>query len=301
MRQPPLNALRAFEAAARHASFKRAGEELNVSPGAISRFVKLVEQDMEVALFERLPSGLRLTAKGRALAPHLTQAFRDLEGAVRQVARSAEEIRIVLPETIALRLLIAKVMQYNRQGLGSPIRYDAEFKEWENIFSGQFDLGVCCYMALEHRPPGMEFRLLQREALTPLCAPSLLGAAGPLLTPEDLVRFDLLHSYVDKSDWKKWLAAAGVRSVDPEGGSTFLSMELAVKAAIHGMGVVIADLMLFADEVRSGALVAPFDFVLKENTGYFLFGHPDRLAEPHIAAFSDWLLEEVGAAQQAAE
>ena len=100
MRLPPMNALRAFETAARHCSFKRAGEELHVSAGAISRFVKLLEDDLQVQLFERLPSGLRLTESGRTLHPKLSRAFAAIEAATREAAGSQRKINIVLPGTL---------------------------------------------------------------------------------------------------------------------------------------------------------------------------------------------------------
>ena len=298
MRLPPINSLRAFEAAARHCSFTRAGEELHVSPGAISRFVKLLEDDLEVKLFERMPNGLRLTGKGKELRPRLTKAFSDIEDAIAQASQRSDEIKILLPETLGLRLLLRKISEYNEAGLGPKVRCGVEFKDWDSYFSGDFDLGVCCFMGLDNRPETLEFRFLRPEVLAPMCSPKLLESEPVLKELRDLEHFELLHSYTDKSDWMKWLAAAHVDNVDWQSGQTFLSMEFAVKAAVEGLGVVIGDLTLFEDELRRGDLVTPFDFALTENTGYFIFGKPERLEDPDVAAVCRWLLKEAGSGTQ---
>ena len=294
MRLPRLNALRAFEAAARHCSFKRAGEEIHVAPGAISRFVKLLEDDLNVVLFERLPNGLRLTETGKALYPKLTRAFGDIETAIAQSTSSRNQMKVVLPATIGSRLLIKKISEFNAAKLGAKVHCSVEFRDWDDYFNGGFDMGVCCYVGLDHRPNGLEFRFLRSEALTPLCSPSLVGGDPPLRVPEDLSSFELLHPYLDKSDWRKWLAAAQVDTVDPESGQTFMTMEMAVKAATEGHGITIGDVTLFEDEVQKGELVAPFEFVLTEHTGYFIFGRPSQLSEPHVKTFCEWLTQQVG-------
>jgi len=294
MKLPPMNSLRAFESAARHCSFKRAGEELHVTPGAISRFVKLLETDLGVKLFERLPNGLRLTEPGKTLYPRLSRAFSDIEAATNQAANPKNEIKFVVPATIGTRLLIGKVSAFNAAHLGPKVHYNVEFQNWDDFFRSDFDLGVCCYETRYDSPPDLEFRFLRPEALTPLCAPKLLRGDGALKTPEDLTRFELLHCYPDKADWKKWLRAAQVETVDPACGQVFMTMELAARAAIEGYGVTIGDLSLFEEEIRKGDLVQPFDLVLSENTGYFLFGKPDRLSQPHVSAFCDWLMAQAG-------
>lgn len=292
MRLPPLNALRAFEAAARHCSFKKAGEELHVSAGAISRFVKLLEEDLGRQLFERLPNGLRLTDTGRRFYPSLARAFADIENAVTQAAASPEVIKIILPITIGTRLLIKKISEFNAAGRGPRVQYGVEFQGWNDFFEGGFDVGICCYVDHQDRPDGLEFRFLRPEVLTPLCAPRLLKSEPALRRPEDLAHFELLHTYLDKADWRHWLSAAEVETVDPESGQTFMAMEMAVRAAIDGYGVTIGDLTLFDQELQKGELVAPFELTVTEDTGYFLFGKPERLREPQIAAFCDWLLKE---------
>jgi len=294
MRLPPMNSLRAFESAARHCSFKRAGEELHVTPGAISRFVKVLETDLGVKLFERLPNGLRLTESGKTLYPKLSKAFGDIEIAAKQISEPRNEIKFVVPATIGTRLLIKMVSEYNAAGLGPKVHYNVEFQNWDDYLQSDYDLGVCCYETRFNGPPSLEFRFMRPEVLTPLCSPKLMQGEGALRTPADLSRFDLLHCYADKADWKKWLRAADMDSVDPEQGQVFMTMEMAARAAIDGYGVTIADVTLFEDEMRRGDLVKPFDLVVTEDTGYFLFGRPERLKEPYISAFCDWLTAQIG-------
>lgn len=293
MQLPSMNALRAFEAAARHCSFKRAGEELNVTPGAISRFVKLLEADLGVQLFERLPNGLRLTEMGQGLYPKLTRALGNIEKAISQTRGARSEIKMVLPATIASRLLVDKVSAFNAATAGPRIRYSIGPQDLDDCLHGEFDLGVCYLRSSERRPPELAFRFLRSESLAPLCSPALLTGEPPLRRPDDLTKFDLLHPYHDKDDWKAWLEAAEVETVDPAGGQVFMTMEMAVRAAIQGHGVAIGDLTLFGEEIGKGELVAPFDAIRTDKVGYFIFGKPDRLDEPQISAFCDWLVEEV--------
>jgi LysR family glycine cleavage system transcriptional activator len=297
MRLPSMNALRAFEAAARHQSFKRAGDELHVSSGAVSRFVKLLEDEISVQLFERKPNGIALTGEGRALCKRLSKAFADMESAVHMVQRSSKEIKILLPVTLGSRLIVQKISSYNESRTSGKVTYSVEFVDWDDFQKSDYDLGVFCdaVLKVERSPPGLEFMPLRSEALTPVCSPSLLKKSGDLKTPKDLLGVELLHSEPTRSDWGHWLKAVGASDVDwRNSGQTFLSTEGSVRAAIDGLGVAIADLTLFERELREGALVTPFDFVLRENTGYSICIWSDRLALPDVTEFIDWLIRETG-------
>lgn len=295
MRLPSLNALRAFEAAARHQSFARAAEELRVTQGAVSRHVGLLEEDLGVALFRRHPRGVELTAQGRALLPELTASFERIARATRQVAEGERELRVACQPTLAARWLVRRLsgLQELRPGtrvtLGLMCGYD-------DFFRGGFDLGIAHYEADLDRPPGLEAVLLRREAMAPVCAPALREGTRALRRPEDLARHTLLHPHPDRQDWRRWLRAAGLpERVAEEGGQVFQTLEMAIAAAVGGLGVAMADLHLVRDELSSGALVTPFDLVVSEGTGYFLFVERGRFEEPKVAAFRDWLLAEAAA------
>ena len=209
MRLPPLNALRAFEAAARHQSFARAADELNVTQGAISRHVKLLEGQLGVALFRRQPRGVELTTQGRALLPELTASFERIARAARQSAESDRELRVACQPTLATRWLVRRLPGFQqarpemRVSLGLMCGYD-------DFFRGGYDLGIVCHEAYLGQPAGLEAVLLRREAMAPVCAPAALTGAGALDRPEGLARHTLLHPHADRQDWRKWLRAAGL-------------------------------------------------------------------------------------------
>ena len=138
--------------------------------------------------------------------------------------------------------------------------------------------------------------MLRQEALTPICAPSLLSHPNPPLTaPADLARHVLLHASADHADWRQWATAAGLADLDLDGGLVFSTMEMALGAAVGGLGVTVGDLYLVQEELAAGSLVAPFDLVLSEGNGYFLLLEPGRRQEPRIRAFCDWALAEATA------
>jgi LysR family transcriptional regulator, glycine cleavage system transcriptional activator len=291
---PPLNALRAFETAARHESFARAAEELHVTQGAVSRYVKLLEEHLGATLFRRLPQGVELTTQGRALLPELTGSFERIARAARRVAESDRELRVGCQPTLAGRWLVRRLSGF--QDLEPGIRVTLGLMcDYEDFFRGGFDLGIVTYDLDVDRPGRLEAVLLRREALAPVCAPALLGGADALREPADLARHTLLHPHADRMDWRKWLRAAGVPEKIGEGGQVFETLEMVIAAALGGLGVGMTDLHLAQDELSSGALVAPFDLVVSEETGYFLSAKRGRFEEPNVAAFRDWLLAEAAA------
>lgn len=295
MRLPSLNALRAFEAAARHQSFARAAEELHVTQGAVSRHVGLLEQELGVALFRRHARGVELTAQGRALLPELTASFERIARAARQVAEGDRELRVACQPTLASRWLVRRLAGFQELRPGTRVTLGL-MCGYDDFLRGGFDLGVVHEQAGEDRPAGVEAVLLRHEAMTPVCAPALREGAWALLRPEDLARHTLLHPHKDRQDWRGWLCAAGLpERLAEEGGQVFQTLEVAIAAAVGGLGVAMADLHLVRDELASGALVAPLDLVLDEGAAYFLIAERGRFGEPKVAAFRDWLLAEAAA------
>ena len=297
MRLPSLNALHAFEAAARHQSFARAANELHVSQGAISRHVKLLEEDLGVALFRRLPRGIELTAQGQALLPELTAAFQRIRRAAQDIAEHTRDLRVASPPTLAARWLVRRLSAFR------DLRPDMHVSlslmcGHDEFLRGGFDLGIVDHETNRTRPPGLEAVLLRQEALAPVCAPALLeGIRGGSGTTGSLKRQTLLHPNPDRQDWRKWLRAAGMQEHLAEGGHLFDTLEMAIAAAIGGLGVAMVDLELIRDELAVGALAVPFEFVLQDGTGYYLIARHGRLDEPKVAAFSHWLLAEAAAGQ----
>lgn len=298
MRMPPLNALRAFEAAARYQNFSRAAEELHVTQGAVSRHVKLLEQHLGIELFRRRPQGLELTEPGRALLPELSASFERIAQAARSVANQDHEIGLFsAAPTIVTRWLVPHLLTFQERYPQYRVNIGLAHGTYDGFYKGNFDIGLDCFEGAKSRPGGFDSILFRREALTPVCSPRLLDRDPPLTQPSDVARHVLLHPDTDPTDWRKWLRAADLTEIDVESGQTFESMEMAVRAAVGGLGVAIADLLLVQDELASGQLVAPFDLVVSEDTGYYLFCQPGRFEEPKIAAFRDWIIAEAQASE----
>ena len=289
MRLPPLNALRAFEAAARHESFSTAAEELHVSPGAVSRHVKLLEEHLGVALFRRRPRGLVLTEAGRKLLPEITASFERIVTAAGDVSSRPRPLKVAVPATFGPRWLIPRLARFRDRHPELELNVGF-FNEWEDFFEGNFDAGIACHETINIMPADLTSALILREALTPVCLPAMAAA---LTQPGDLADQVLLHNYPDFSDWRKWLDAAGVTDrVDYRSGQTFESMDMAIQAALSGLGVAIGDLFLVREELETGRLVTPFETIASENTGYYFFCQRDRCRERPIVAFQAWITAE---------
>ncbi len=298
MRLPPLNALRAFEAAGRYQNFSRAAEELHVTQGAVSRHVKLLEQHLGIDLFRRRPQGLELTGPGRALLPELSASFERIIQATKAVTNQDDEIKILSAPTLATRWLIPRLLGFQERYPDFRASVGLFVSGYDEFYKGNFDVGIDCFEYASLRPTDLEGVLIRREALTPVCAPRLRDGDPPLARPSDLARHALLHPYTDRKDWRKWLRAAELTDVDVESGQTFETMEMAVRAAVGGLGVAMGDLLLVEDDLASGQLVAPFDLVVSEDTGYYLFCPRGRFRERKIAAFRDWIIAEAKASEQ---
>ena len=297
-RLPSLNALHAFESAARHQSFVRAAEELHVTQGAISRHVKLLEDELGVALFRRHSRGIELTPPGRALLPELTAAFERMARATRRVADKDRELRVACAPTFAGRWLARRLGRFLDRNPGLRVTL-GHMCEYEDFFDGGFDIGVSHFENEGRKPAEIESRFLRAEVLAPVCSPGYLKTVGPLNDPSDLKRATLIHPEASHWDWRRWLKAAGLPTEWADGGLLFNTLETSIAAAIGGAGVVVADMTLIPDELASGALVEPFGLRVSDETGYFVFAEHGGFEEPKLALFFSWLVEEAAADERA--
>jgi len=292
MQMPPLNALRAFEAAARHGSIARAAEELHVTQGAVSRHVKLLEEHLQTPLFRRLPKGLELTAQGKALLPELSVSFLRIVEAARAISTSGFHLKIMVAPTLASRWLIARLPEFRARHAGIAVSIGGFHEGYDEFLAGGYDAGIGCYGFMSIRPPEFDAILIRRERLTPVCSPSLLKTGPRLESIEDLAQHRLLHPDPSYWDWQTWLEAVDmINEIDFRAGETYFSSEATIKAAVAGLGITIADLHFVTDEIASGQLITPFEAVATENTGYFFFVQHARADEEPIVAFRDWLIE----------
>ena len=292
MQLPPLNALRAFESAARHQGFIGAAGELCVTRGAISRHVKLLEQHLGVQLFRRLPQGVALTEAGRRFLPVLTEAFKRIAEEADRIAASGSELRIICPPATSIRWLIPRLDEFRARHPDIRLRLTTDFYGEQGFDEAEFDLGLSVENVAA-RPPSVVTLPLFPAIISPACAPNLLEGTGRIRSPRDLGRFTLLHDSPSHEDWKTWIEVFEIDGVDPTTGDVFTNLDIAVKAAVLGTGVVMADVTLCRDELEIGTLVLPFEN-MKCGTpmGRFcLLGGRGKWADPKVEAFKEWVSE----------
>jgi LysR family glycine cleavage system transcriptional activator len=300
-RLPPLNALRAFEAAARHLNFSRAADELSVTPGAVSQQIQNLEDYVGAPLFRRTPKGLLLTDAAQTALPALREAFDGLAEAASLLTAAVDGRRLTLTAapSFAAKWLVPR--------LG---RFEAAYPQVDVWLSAGLDLVDLTAgevdVALRYgagRYPGMEVRRLIGETVIPVLSPEL-HAANPLDGPEDLARHLLLHDGSpdpDDScpDWTMWLAARGVRDVDGARGPRFNQSSLVIEAAVNGRGVALAKRTLAQDDLDAGRLVAPLQIATAVDFAYYLV-HPKAKGRlPQVKAFINWITAEAEAHEAA--
>lgn len=292
---PPLNALRAFEVAARQLSFKKAADELNVTPAAISHQVKALEEWLGTQLFHRLTRALRLTEAGLEALPSLTQGFGKLGEAVSQMRTHSEGglLTVSVSPSFGSMWLVPKLDRFRVRHPDIEIRIDGTDR-LVNIAQGDADVAVR-YGAGDYK--GVQVDLLFNQRNTPVCSPALLEGDFPLREPDDLRHHTLLH--VDWKDadasWRMWLLAAGVENINAARGPNFTQEGMAVQAALDGQGVALIGDKLVQDHLTAGTLVCPFapDMSTPLTFSHYLLSPIGLAAQPKITAFREWLLEEL--------
>ncbi len=299
-RLPPLNALRAFEAAGRHLSLTRAAEELHVTPAAVSHQIKSLEDYLGVKLFRRVNRGLLLTDAGQACLPGLRDGFERLaealEAARLQIANRA--LNVSVAPSFGAKWLVPRLDHFYAEHPGMDVRVEASTRLVDPL---REDIDVCIRYGRGNYP-GLRVECLIADEVIPVCSPDLLKGDKALHTPEDLRQQTLLHADLPFKDgypdWRMWLAAAGVKDVDVDRGPRFTMASMAVQAAISGQGVALAGRVLVEDDIGEGRLVNPFELRFPVKFAYYLV-YPEAIAdEPRIAAFVNWLKAEAQSSRQ---
>jgi LysR family glycine cleavage system transcriptional activator len=291
MRLPSLNALRAFEAAARHESFARAAGELCVTEGAVSRHVKLLEQELGVTLFRRLTRKVELTPHGHQLLPTVSEAFATIAAGTARLTGARSDFRIASSQTLALRWLVPRLQRFRDRQPDIRLQLTSKSNNWQDFMADRNDIGIYC--SVRGLPEELEARYFLPSQLTPVCAPRVLEAEA-LRGPQDLEKCTLLHSTGCRYDWQIWAKAFGLGSIDAARGETFPNLDMASQVAVLGEGVLLGDLTFNRREIDEGTLVAPFpDKVLKDDSeAYHVVARREAWRDPRVAAFYDWLIEE---------
>jgi LysR family transcriptional regulator, glycine cleavage system transcriptional activator len=286
-RLPPLNAVKAFEAAARLGGFTLAAEELNVTHGAVSRQIRLLEDWLGVRLFVRTSRNAVPTRAGADLLAEAGPALDRLADATLRVQRGAwarGSLCVSALPTFAMRWLIPRLPEFQRDHPALELRIVTASTTAE-----QFRMDADVVISGPSRQPGWTGRRFLGEARLPLLSPDLMERC-PLRVPEDLARHTLLHAVTLREAWPRWLAAADVPDLKPARDQVFEHFYFAIQAAIEGLGVVMGPLALVGDELRGGRLLAPLKEPALRTRGYFVYAPTTNSEVPATAAFRKWLV-----------
>jgi len=285
-----MNALRVVESAGRHVSLTRAAEELHVTPGAVSRQVKLFENYLGINVFERNSRELRLTEESKVYIQALTEAFQRLDNATKRFVHSnrARPLHIHCTMTFTLRWLVPRLTSFHALYPKREIRITTAVVPITSQL-GTGDIDVMIELGSGDWPNLVYHRLADSE-LVPVCSPKLARTFDPAKGTAELTGQTLLHSLARPNDWASWLTGAGASGVDPYRGIRFESSSLAYQAAIEGIGLAIGQQCLIQEELAVGRLVAPFKYSFKDGEGYYLIYQPSTAQERRLTEFREWIL-----------
>jgi len=288
-RLPPLNALKAFEAAARHESFTRAAEELCVTQGAVSHQVKALEAELAVKLFNRERQRLIITEAGRDYLTVVRDALdRIAVGTERLLQRqSAGVLTVSTSPDFAAKWLVHRLGHFAEAHSGIDLRVSATLHHVD-FAREEVDLAV---RHGDGNWPGLETVRLSPEQLFAVCSPKLLTGRRRLMKPSDILKYPLIHMD-SRADWAKWLQAAGLEEAAVIHGPVLNRASMVIDAAINGQGIALARTTLSAWDLINGRLVRPFPETLRLSKTYWIICPKATAALPKIATFRDWLLAE---------
>ncbi len=301
---PPLNALRAFEAAARHLSFTKAAHELSVTPAAVSQQVRALEGNLGVTLFRRRNRSLLLTDAAQACLPFIREGFdRFAEGIDRlRSASTGGVLAVSVAPSFASKWLVPRLERFNEAHTDIEVWVSSSM-ELVDFNRDDVDLAIRYGTG---RYTGVKVERLLSEYVFPVCSPALLKGEHPLRSPDDLCHYSLLHDDSPDDDdscpdWSMWLKAAGVSCVDTQRGPRFNQSSLVLEAAESGRGVALAKSALASGDIAEGRLVKPFETSVPIDFAYYMICPESKLALPKVAAFRNWLIDMARAETAATE
>lgn len=286
---PPLNAVRAFEAAARHVSFTKAAEELNVTHGAISRQVALLEEWFGRPLFRRSSSQLTLTEAGRSYMPEVSAALDRLALASMYLLQqqSPTTLRVSAPPTFTMRWLIPRMSGFQRRRPDVEIRLMTSL-ERPNFQTNLYDVAI----RGAHEPPtDCEAVRFMSEHILPVCHADLLDSGG-FLGPKDIERHTVINYATEPYSWNEWLQTVARPDLRPASSLKFEHMYFALQAACEGLGIVLVPLFLVLDDIIAGKLCAPFGPLGIKRRDYYASFSAESDAASLIRKFCEWLQQE---------
>lgn len=296
MALPSLNAIRAFEAAARLLSFKEAADELRLTPSAVSRHIRSLEQALGVALFERGFRQVKLTAQAQIYARRLTDAFKVISDATEAInAQSGNRRKRQKRVTLSINATFMNLWLADRLPQFRAACPECELEVSIHDDRGQggnsrADLRIL-FVSEDDTDPALA--PLVSLVILPVCAPSLTKGANALRKPADLARHRPLHENTT-AWWEEWIDGEGVKGVDPKRGAIFHDPSLAIREAVHGGGVALADTIMVEDLLAQGLLVTPFPIRRKVPSQYALAMRPGAAGLVGVKQFRQWLVGEIG-------
>ena len=286
---PSLNGLRAFEAVARHMSFKSAAHELFVTPGAVSQHIKGLEEALDKPLFLRHGRGIELTEAGALLLPVVGEAFQRISDITDRLTESDTQgpLTVSVLPSFAIKWLVHRLGKFRELYPDYDVRVSAT-TQLADFSRESLDLAIRLGAG---DWPGLRCDRLMAGDLFPVCSPKLLKGRHPLRTPADLRFHTLLHNQ-NYGEWPMWLKVHGVAGVDASRGPGFSDTGLVIEAAIDGQGVGLSRMALAEEELAAGRLARPFDLVIPSELAYYIVYPEARARQPKIVAFRDWLMQE---------
>ncbi|MGO4339392.1 transcriptional regulator GcvA [Labrys sp. KB_33_2] len=298
-RLPPLNALRAFEAAARLVSFRLAAAELNVTPGAVSQQIKRLEADLGFQLFSRTPTSLRLTQAGQEYFPIIRQVFGQISEETQRLTnrgRKADVVTVSVMPGFAIKWLVPRLGRFQARHPDIEVRINAST---ELVDFERNDVDLAIRHGLGHYP-GLKSWLLLSEDMVPVCHPRLLEGQHPLNAIEDIRHHTLLHDQ-DQRDWRLWLQAAKVTGIDTSRGPRFNDESVMLQAAIEGQGIALCHSTLVERDVIEGRLVKIFEVHAPSDFAHYIVCPEGRAELRKLVTFREWLLQDANTFQRLAE
>jgi LysR family transcriptional regulator, glycine cleavage system transcriptional activator len=306
---PPLNSLRAFEAAARHLSFRKAAEELHVTPAAISHQLKALEDHLGTKLFRRANRRVELTPAARAAAQHLHEGFQSIAEAVEHLRRGDRDnlLTVSAASSFAGKWLMPRLHRFVGRYPQIDVRLSARMRSARpqlrdlpvrvDLNDVSLDDADVAIRFGDGDFPGLRVDRLLDLTVAPMVSPQLARGAQVLAGLDDLRHFTLLHDDTayfksGRLNWDCWLDAAGATGIDTSRGVHFSHANLAIDAAVDGLGVVMSLPALASADLAAGRLLMPFELSVPADYGYYIVCDPDESERPAIEAFRGWLLEE---------
>jgi LysR family transcriptional regulator, glycine cleavage system transcriptional activator len=292
-RLPSLKGLRAFEAAARHESFRAAAEELNVTHSAVSHLVKNLEAELQTPLFHRIGRSVKLNEAGTLYAPILKDAFERIADGTEAMRRLVSNQGLVLQVyvSVAVHWMAPRLRRFRRENPTLPLVLYTAFRDW-TFDPAPADVGLIYTTDLD---PRWHHRLLYRSRIYPICSPDLIADEPGLNEPADLAHHQMFQVYSNAQDWRAWLNAAGVPDLAAGIGPKLDTQLLAHEAALTGEGVALSMGPFMNRDLGDGYLVKPFDIDVEQIGAWYLVCRLDLRDDPRISRLYAWLIREIEA------